>query len=476
MIGLVFPHQCFPTLPKSWKHVVFVRHDIGYGGSNTTVQNFHIGRKVFLRAAEKAWIADQTAKGISVRVIPRGKSWYTSEPCEFWDPVDHMLSAEITKGCPNAKRLESPGFLLSRDDALQMLGASDATKHSSHAQFYAAMRNRFSVLMTKSGTPEGGKYRFDTDNRETYDPDEDIPDWSIEIAKRQSKYVKDAYTEIKSEGTSLGTAGDDIVFPTTRQGAKQALRRFLQSRLSKFGTYQDAIAENEDFLFHSVLSAPINAGLLTPDEVIDAALRWKGKVPLSSLEGFIAQILGWREFMRAVYLKFPTPPPNRLNHRNSLSTAWYTGTTGILPVDTAIHRVLENAYLHHIERLMVVGNFMCLCEIRPEHVYRWFMELFADSYDWVMIGNVYYMSQWTSDAITTKPYISSSAYILRMSDYKKGEWSEKWDTMYWNTVRRLAPLLKKNYRMAAQVAFWNKKSETVQKDIERKAIEFLRAL
>ncbi len=180
--------------------------------------------------------------------------------------------------------------------------------------------------------------------------------------------------------------------------------------------------------------------------------------------------------MRAVYLKFPTPPPNRLNHRNSLSTAWYTGTTGILPVDTAIHRVLENAYLHHIERLMVVGNFMCLCEIRPEHVYRWFMELFADSYDWVMIGNVYYMSQWTSDAITTKPYISSSAYILRMSDYKKAEWSEKWDTMYWNTVRRLAPLLKKNYRMAAQVAFWNRKSETVQKDIERKATEFLRAL
>ncbi len=431
-------------------------------------------RKVFLRAAELAWVDHMKAhhKDVVIHIVERGKAWGTKEPCEVLDVVDHMLEAEINRRCPKATVLPTPAFLLTREDALVLV--SDK-KHLSHQAFYGAMRERTGILMTKAGKPEGGKLRLDSENRLKIGKGVDLPDWEKEIKARQSEYVAEAARQIAKENKgnkhALGNFAGDLVFPTTHAGAAKALQRFLQTRLASFGPYQDAITAAEEpdnaFHFHAVLSAPINAGLLTPADVLEATMAYaeKHKVPLASLEGFVAQILGWREYMRAVYLRFPTPPPNRLHNRRKLSNAWYTGTTGLLPVDTAIHRVNQHAYLHHIERLMIVGNAMFLCEIQPAEVYRWFMEMFADSWDWVMVGNVYYMSQWMSDAITTKPYISSSAYVLRMSDYPKGAWVAEWDALYWATVDRLTPLLRKNYRMAAQVAFWERKGAAEKKAV-----------
>ncbi len=486
MLGILFPHQCFSAkeIPATWREVWFVRHDIGYGGKHTTVDDFHIARKIFLRAAEKACLAQIAfkRKDIRVRVIEGSKSWSTKVACEVFDPVDHMLEAEIKRRCPAATTLPTPSFLLKEEEALDLLGDK---ARLSHADFYAAMRQRYGVLVTRDGKPLGGKWRYDVENRERVGPRVALPDWEKEVEARESKFVAEAAREIAAEGRHpLGVWTGHLAFPTTHEGAVAALGRFLKLRLASFGPYQDAIVVGEgshgsevdaDFLFHSVLSAPINAGLLTPAQVIDATLAYaeKHKVPLASLEGFIAQILGWREYMRAVYLRFPTPPPNRLKHAKRLGAAWYKGTTGLMPVDTAIARVTRNAYLHHIERLMIVGNAMFLCQIRPTEVYRWFMELFADSWDWVMVGNVYYMSQWTSDAITTKPYISSSAYVLRMSDYGKGDWVADWDALYWGTVARLAPLLRRNYRMAAQVAFWERKSAAEKKDTKERVLEIL---
>ncbi len=474
MLGLVFPHQCFQQLPDHWTQVQFIRHDIGYGGKYTTVPDFHVARKVFLRAAELAWVDHMKAsrKDLVIKVIPRGKTWGTKGPCEVIDPVDHMLEAEVKRKCPKVTILPTPAFLLTREDAMAMLGTK---AHLSHQGFYGEMRRRTGILMTKAGKPEGGQLRLDAENRLKIGKGVTLPNWEKELAARQSKYVEAAAKQIQKEGGGLGSSTSTLVFPTTHEGAAAALQRFLKTRLDEFGPYQDAITAEGDFHFHSVISAPMNTGLLTPAQVLEATLHYASdhKVPLASLEGFIAQILGWREYMRAVYLRFPTPPPNRLHHRRRLGPAWYEGTTGLLPVDTAIHRVNQNAYLHHIERLMIVGNAMFLAEIQPAEVYRWFMEMFADSWDWVMIGNVYYMSQWTSDAITTKPYISSSAYVLRMSDYGKGEWTHDWDALYWATIARLAPLLRKNYRMAAQVAFWERKNAAEKKEIQDRMLEVL---
>ncbi len=481
MLGFLFPHQCFQTIPEHWTHVQFIRHDIGYGGKHTTVPDFHVARKIFLRAAELAWLDHMkaTRKDLTIKVVPRNKAWGTKTPCECIDPVDHMLEAEIHRRCPKATMLPTPAFLLTKEDAAAMLGTKE---HLSHQGFYGEMRRRTGILMTKAGKPEGGKLRFDSENRLKIGKGISLPDWEKEIRTRQSKYVLEAVKQIEKEGGGIGEWTGSLVFPTTYEGADAALQRFLKTRLNNFGPYQDAItagtnAEN-DFHFHSVISAPMNAGLLTPAEVLEATMKYANahKIPLESLEGFVAQILGWREYMRAVYLRFPTLPPNRLAHRRKLSDAWYDGTTGLLPVDTAINRTNKNAYLHHIERLMIVGNAMFLCEIQPAEVYRWFMEMFADSWDWVMVGNVYYMSQWTSDAITTKPYISSSAYVLRMSDYPRGDWVADWDALYWGTVARLGPLLRKNYRMAAQVAFWERKPAAEKKAVEERCAAVLVAL
>lgn len=478
MLGIVFPHQLFRELPPTWTEVWFVRHDIGYGGKHTTVADFHVARKIFLRAAEKGWLEHIHAsygdtQRVKVRVLDRGAAWATKVACEVWDPVDQMLEAEIRRRCPQATFLDTPAFLLSKEEAAKTQGQGQG-----HAAFYAAMRKEFHVLLTAAGGPQGGKWRFDVENRARIPNTLRLPAWDLELKARESKYVAAAAKEILRDRQGIGEWTGTLVFPTTHEGAVRALHRFLQHRLAAFGPYQDAITAGEApanaFHFHSVLSAAINVGLLTPDQVLVTTLGFAEthKVPLESVEGFVAQILGWREYMRAAYVRLPVPA-NRLGHRRRLSRAWYTGETGLLPVDTAIRRVTQHAYLHHIERLMIVGNAMFLCEVQPAEVYRWFMELFADSWDWVMVGNVYYMSQWASDALTTKPYISSSAYVLRMSDYQKGDWCADWDALYWNTVRRLKPLLRRNYRMAAQVSFWERKPAAEQREIQRRVLEVL---
>ncbi len=190
-------------------------------------------------------------------------------------------------------------------------------------------------------------------------------------------------------------------------------------------------------------------------EVIQAALEHADEVPINSREGFIRQVIGWREYMRGVYLHLGRRQrtSNYWNHQRPVPAAFYDGTTGIEPVDTVIHRVLKYAYCHHIERLMVLGNFMLLCEICPNAIYRWFMELFIDAYDWVMVPNVYGMSQFADGGlITTKPYISGSAYILKMSGFQRGPWCEIWDALYWRFIDKHRSFFKSNPRMSVMVA------------------------
>jgi len=209
---------------------------------------------------------------------------------------------------------------------------------------------------------------------------------------------------------------------------------------------------DEPFLFHSLLTASLNIGLLTPDQVVERTLAFAEdhRVPLNALEGFIRQIIGWREFMRAVYLlkQDQERKTNFFKHTRRLPSSFYTGTTGLDPVDIVIKRLGQYAYAHHIERLMVLGNAMLLCEIDPTEVYRWFMEMFIDAYDWVMVPNVYGMSQHADGGlITTKPYISSSHYIRKMSDFPEGDWCEIWDGLYWRFIHKHRDFFDQNPRM-----------------------------
>jgi deoxyribodipyrimidine photolyase-related protein len=212
----------------------------------------------------------------------------------------------------------------------------------------------------------------------------------------------------------------------------------------------------------------LNIGLLSPQDIIDRAMAYADRVPLNSLEGFVRQVIGWREFVRAIYRTrgVQQRTTNYWNHERKIPSSFYDGSTGIEPVDVVIRRVLELGYCHHIERLMILGNFMLLCDFDPDEVYRWFMELFIDAYDWVMVPNVYGMSQHADGGLmTTKPYISGSSYVLRMSSFKKGPWCEIWDALYWRFMNKHRSFFAGNARMGVMVSQLDKMGSKLDKHL-----------
>jgi deoxyribodipyrimidine photolyase-related protein len=211
----------------------------------------------------------------------------------------------------------------------------------------------------------------------------------------------------------------------------------------------------------------LNIGLLTPEQIISKALiiGQTKNIPLNSLEGFIRQIMGWREFIKIVYEREGTKQrtTNYWKFTRKIPASFWKGTTGIPPIDSTIHKILKTGYCHHIERLMVLGNFMLLCEFDPNEVYKWFMEMFIDAYDWVMVPNVYGMTQFADGGLmTTKPYISGSNYLMKMSDYEKGEWQGIWDGLFWRFMHEHRSFFLKNPRLGMLVGTFDKMSAEKQ--------------
>lgn len=322
-----------------------------------------------------------------------------------------------------------------------------------HSVFYAWHRDKLGIL--------AGSKTYDTENRSRMPPGLTVPE--LPDVKAGQAYITAAVKYIKGHAKWSKHPGaahlDNQQFPLTHEESRQWLDRFLAERFHLFGKYQDSIAVSEDgepqnFLFHSCISPMLNIGLLTPQEVIDRVVEFRkahpDKIPMAAYEGFIRQIIGWREYQRYIYVTIGDKirKMNHFGNQRRLTQAWYDGTTGIQPVDDAIKMGFRDGYLHHILRLMVVGNFMNLVGIHPDEAYRWFMEFALDAYDWVMVGNVYSMAMWADGGMTMrKPYISSSKYILDMSNYKaKGSaWPEKWNAVYHHFIDRNGDALLKTY-------------------------------
>tara|TARA_B100001564_G_scaffold252152_1_gene214324 strand:- start:70 stop:756 length:687 start_codon:yes stop_codon:yes gene_type:complete len=218
-----------------------------------------------------------------------------------------------------------------------------------------------------------------------------------------------------------------------------------------------------------VLTPYLNIGILNPKTVLERVIE-KSKelsIPINSLEGFIRQIIGWREFIRGMYVENGEEQRTRnfWNFNKKMPSSFYNGSTGIEPVDFVIKKSENGAYAHHIERLMIMGNIFFLLRINPDDVYKWFMEFYIDAYDWVMVPNVYGMSQFSDGGLmSTKPYISGSNYILKMSDYKKGSWSKIWDALYWEFIKDERAFFLKNPRMAMMVRLYDKKSSEMKEE------------
>jgi len=366
------------------------------------------------------------------------------------DPADTPLLARLRQLC--ARRglrltlLDSPGFLLTVDE-VQDYGAR--TRRLSQTSFYVEQRRRRGILLAE-GKPLGGRWTYDTLNRRplprglAVPPLPELPPHPEWTAAREWVAARFADHPGDPGGPRL---------PLTHEEAHAWLLDFLHRRLARFGDYQDAISHQEPVLFHSLLSPLLNVGLLTPAQVLDAALTFAGEhpVPLNSLEGFVRQVLGWREYVRAAYLLIGEEQrqANFFGHERPLPPAFYTAGTGLPPLDTVLRRVLALAWCHHIERLMVVGNVLLLLGVAPAEVYRWFMELFIDAYDWVMVPNVFGMSQFADGGrMMTKPYFAGSRYLLRMSDFPPGPWCEALDGLFWEFVAAHRDYLARHPRLA----------------------------
>jgi deoxyribodipyrimidine photolyase-related protein len=463
---LLYPHQLFePTVLPFSDLYVLVEEPLYF-----TQYRFHKKKLIFHRSSMKAYELELQNAGKKVLYVESKHIQKTSDiktilltrnitEIVYFEFDDYLLTKRLKKALSSipAEILSHPYFLLSTEEIQSYTTKKDFFFFH---DFYIDQRKKHNILINQM-KPEGGQWSFDKENRKKLPKNITVP-------------TIPSYTASIDENTILTDFPDHygsiegFHFPTTRQEARHALKKFVAERFQEFGPYEDAIDTKESFLFHSILSIPLNVGLLSVQEVLNEVLS--ADVSLSSKEGFIRQLIGWREFIRLLYHRIGTQQRNSniLQHNYSLPASFYDGTTGILPVDTVIRRVLKEGYCHHIERLMVLGNFMLLCEIHPNHVYQWFMELFLDAYDWVMVANVYGMSQFADGGLmATKPYISGSSYILKMSNYPKGSWCEIWDALYWRFIDRHQERLKSNHRMSMMIAMHGKlkKSGVLEKHL-----------
>ena len=343
------------------------------------------------------------------------------------------------------------------------------------ASFYQATRKKLNILVTEDSKPIGGKWSFDDENRKK------IPKGlaSPVIPKfKSSKYEAPIANEIRVLFEEHPGTLRSLWLPSRRKDALIFLDNFLESRLANFGHYEDAIKSGETFLFHSLLSPLLNIGLLTPTEVIGRALEFRNRsdIPINSIEGFVRQIIGWREFIRAVYKKHGEyqTKSNYFKHNRRLTSHWYDAETGILPLDSAIKDCLNYGYTHHIPRLMIIANMMTLCRIDPKEVFAWFMEMFIDSSEWVMCPNVFGMATFADGGLfATKPYICGSNYILKMSNYKKGRWCEVVDGLYWRFISDNFNFFKKNPRLSVVTRSLEKMQEPRKSKIFSEAEMFM---
>lgn len=371
---------------------------------------------------------------------------YEIEDKFFEKRIQSLLKkADVSLHC-----LDSPMFLTSRALFAEYL---KGVKKPFMKTFYEKQRQRFSILVDDRNKPIGGKWSFDEDNRKPLPLEVDPPKLP---AYEATAIERDVIDLVKKEFHDHPGDADEFWLPCQRSAARQWLDYFLKHKLADFGPYEDALASHSPFVFHSVLTPYLNTGLLTPAEVLKKTLSFAEKhdIPLNSLEGFVRQILGWREFIRGIYQNFSEQQDtsNFWQHKRGLSADWYKGTTGIEPLDFIIQKTLRYGYAHHIERLMVVGNLMLLLEVDPRKAHGWFMEMFVDSSDWVMGPNVYGMALFSDGGIfATKPYICGSNYFRKMGPYKSGAWQDGVDGLYWGFIQRHRDFFLQNPRLGMMV-------------------------
>jgi deoxyribodipyrimidine photolyase-related protein len=488
-VTLILPNQLFKEHPAAQiDRPVYLVEEWHYFNQ----YQFHQQKLVLHRASMKFYAQFLTSKGLGVNYIDAINDLNKSEvliksfhinnvtQIHMVDPVDNWVGRKIKAACKKYSIeliiYDNPNFLNTIKD---VEGYFDKKKNYFQTDFYTWQRKSRNILIEKDGKPVGGKWTFDAENRAKFPKKEKAPTIPFSTNK---EFMTEAIRYVQQHfGNNYGVINDKPLFAVNYMDTEIWLAEFLEQRFEKFGIYEDAIVANESVLHHSLLSPMLNIGLINPQQVIDQAIKHaqKNNIPLNSLEGFVRQIMGWREFIRIVYELEGSKQrtKNYWKFTRKIPKSFWTGTTGIAPIDITIKKVLETGYCHHIERLMVLGNFMQLCEFDPNDVYKWFMEMFIDAYDWVMVPNVYGMTQFADGGLmTTKPYISGSNYLMKMSDYEKGDWQVIWDGLFWRYMHEHRSFFLSNPRIGMLVHTFDKMSSDKQQAHLIAANNFLRNL
>ncbi len=485
---LIFPHQLFKKHPaiQSGRPVFLVEESLFFNQ-----YRFHLQKLVLHRASMKAYQNYLSKQKIHVEYIEASEKNADAtnliaylkkkgvQKILIAEVADNWLFKKISSSCKaHGLPLEvfsTPNFYTSLQEGNAYF---EGKKTYFQTSFYIHQRKTHHLLMEKPGMPMGGQWSFDKDNRERFPPNEKVPKMHF---PKENKYVTEAKKYVASHFKKGYGTMEDFRYPVNFAEAESWLDDFLTERLIHFGKYEDAIVSKESFLYHSVLTPALNIGLLDPKQIMEKTMlvAARQKIPLNSLEGFTRQIIGWREFIRLVYEREGTKQrsTNYWGFTRKIPERFWTGKTGIFPIDNVIGKVLETGYCHHIERLMVLGNFMLLCEFDPDEVHRWFMELFIDAYDWVMVPNVYGMTQFADGGLmTTKPYISGSNYLMKMSDYPKGSWQPIWDGLFWRFMDVHRDFFLQNPRLGMLIKTFDKMSPEKQAQHHKIADQFLQQL
>lgn len=389
MTFVLFSNQLFdPPIFEKTERVILVPLPNPPG-----VRTLHPVRTAWTQHTCEAYVNTMKKRGYSIEL----QSALPTGPCSFVDPCDIHTVRTCTRLGYTCRSLDSPLFLLTRQELNTVIGP----KVRSNYIFFERVKKHMGLEWLGPST--------DFQNRKP----------------------------LKGNGPKDATL---TPLPVTHSDAKKHLDAFLKERFAHFGTHQDAIVKDRTLLYHAHLSFLINVGLLTPRQVLDAVLRYKGRVPHNSLEGFVRQLLGWREYMRYLYVVHGASWWRSIlasDRARRPPVSWVKGTTGIEPLDHEIRKLGHTAWAHHIVRLMVFLNWMRLQDIGPRAAYTWFMERVSlDAYDWVMVPNILTMGFYVR-GFTHRPYISSSKYLLRMSDYSRGPWADAMDKLYAKRIKEV---------------------------------------
>lgn len=414
MTLVILPHQLFNIkyIPKDINKIIIYEHPHYF-------KKYHYNKKklVLHRASMKYYCDYLKDQDYEVKYMEYKNKLSISDYYIF-DPIDKIkLPNEYTV-------LDSPNFFLTRKDYKEY--EKDKVIFNN---FYLWAKKKLNIYPNLKS--------LDKQNRETYK--EKILTKLPKVSSIDAPYIKEAINYVNKHFQNNYGTTDGFNYPISHKSSNVWLINFIKTKFKKFGPYQDMINKDNPYNYHSILSSSINIGLLNPLEIVKIIGKYKNRIPINSFEGYLRQLF-WREYQAYCYLN---PKLNfkkkYFNQTKKLTKDWYEGTLNIPPVDDLIKSGFETGYIHHIGRLMVVGNFMNLSGISPKEGFKWFMEFSIDSYEWVMHQNVYDMVFFVTGGKTmTRPYISSSNYILKMSNYKKdsSNWTEVWDNLYHKFINK----------------------------------------